>query len=119
MKDFFIKLLIVGLVAFILYSTYFVLNTLYEDYKYIKSQQLEYDSMQIRINKLNASLDSLVSREAVIIKKHNHITNKYYENHYNIITANDSTTKNSLFSNLERYSYLHNLPPSKNNQPNN
>lgn len=84
--------------------------------KRIDQQQYSRDSLEIEIQKHFGKYDSLVTKEAVIIEKHQHITNKYYENTYNIITANDSTTKNNLFSNLERYSYLHNISPSKNNQ---
>lgn len=84
--------------------------------KRIDQQQYSRDSLEIEIQKHFGKYDSFELQKAVIIEKHNHITNKYYENTYNIITANDSTTKNNLFSNLERYSYLHNLPPSKNNQ---
>jgi hypothetical protein len=73
---------------------------------------------EIKDKELQNTLDSLLHVERVIIERHTHINNKYNENHYTIISANDSTTKNSLFANLERYEYLHNTPPSKNHKSN-
>jgi hypothetical protein len=89
---------------------------LHKHSKRIDAAQYSRDSLKIEIQKTFGKYDSLVSREAVIIEQHKHITNKYYENNYTIITANDSITKNNLFSNLDRYSYLHFVSPSQNNQ---
>ena len=86
--------------------------------KLIKYRASSVDSLLIKDKELQVILDSLLHVERVIIERHTHINNKYNENHYTIISANDSTTKNSLFANLERYEYLHNTPPSKNHKSN-
>ena len=84
----------------------------------IKTHQKSYDSLLIKDKELQYILDSLLHVEHTIIERHTHITNRYNENYYTIITAHDSTTKNNLFANIERYEYLHNTPPSQNNQSN-
>jgi hypothetical protein len=73
---------------------------------------------EIKDKELQNTLDSLLHVDRVIIERHTHINNKYNENHYTIISAHDSTTKNILFANLERYEYLHNTPPSQNYKSN-
>ena len=88
---------------------------LHKQSKRIDEAQYSRDSLKIEIQKHFGKYDSLVSREVVIIEQHKHITNKYYENHYNIITAADSITRDNLFTNLDRYNYLHQLLPSKDN----
>lgn len=86
--------------------------------KQIKHDVDYLDNLEMKIIEQRIVLDSLQKKEAIIIEKHEHLTNKYYENHYTILTANDSTTKSSLFNNLARFNYLHQLPPSKDNQSN-
>ena len=86
--------------------------------KVAKYRQAQYDSLLLKDKELQYLIDSILRIEKVIIQRHTHINNKYNENHYTIITAHDSTTKNSLFANLERYEYLHNSAPSQNNQSN-
>lgn len=75
------------------------------------------DNLEMKIINQQIVLDSLQKKENIINEKHTHLTNRYYENHYTIIAANDSTTKNNLFSNLARYEYLHHIAPSQDNQP--
>ena len=86
--------------------------------KQIKHDVNYLDNLEMKIIEQRIVLDSLQNKEAIIVEKHEHLTNKYYENHYTILTANDSTTKNSLFTNLSRYHYLHFVSPSKDNQSN-
>ena len=86
--------------------------------KQIKHDVNYLDNLEMKIIEQRIVLDSLQNKEAIIIEKHEHLTNKYYENHYNIIAANDSTTKSSLFKGLARYDYLHYDTPSKDNQSN-
>ena len=86
--------------------------------KQIKHDVDYLEDLEMKIIEQRIVLDSLQKKEAIIIEKHEHLTNKFYENHYTILTANDSTTKNNLFSNLQRYEYLHLSTPSKDNQSN-
>lgn len=86
--------------------------------KVIQYRQSQLDSLELRDKQLQYFLDSLLRVEPKIIERHTHITDRYNENYYTIIAANDSATKSDLFANLARYEYLHNSSPSQNYQSN-
>lgn len=100
MRTFIITIVI--LIALIL----FVFGVMYK-HSVQNTMQPQYDSLEVAIKAHNAILDTLANREAVIIQHQHNTTKRYYENHYTILAANDSATRENLLANIARFEHLH------------